>query len=456
MTAVRFLAGVAATATLVGALAGCTGGDEPGPGADPTQTAATPSATEGTDPLEVSVFGDDLRLATYQRIVDAFERQNPDVEVEVTTYPDRESAAAAALTTLEAGWDTDVLLTDYRHFADLVATGGLEPVDARLEERGLQFGDDYHRLALTAFSADNRLQCMPAEVSPYVVYYNERLIRRSQPGEPVELPNTEDSTWTWEEFERLARSIAGRDLLGPVKGAHIPVQVETLTALIRSAGGDVVDNVYDPTALTLTSDEALLAATELLALARDPSVSPTVEELAEQSALKRFTAGELGLLVGTRDDLPALREAEDLQFDVLPLPSLGRTRSVARMNAWCLNASSDQVERAADFVAFAVGREGAEIASRSGAIVPSTLGIVYDDVFAQPDQQPANSFFFDTAIRRAEPMPYARNWDRVVEDLETVLRRVVRKEDLDLAPSLERRLTRLEERAAALLDDGEG
>ena len=49
-------------------------------------------------------------------------------------------------------------------------------MDELLDERGVDFGDDYSRDALEAFSADDRLQCMPYGISPMVIYYNTRLV----------------------------------------------------------------------------------------------------------------------------------------------------------------------------------------------------------------------------------------------------------------------------------------
>ena len=52
----------------------------------------------------------------------------------------------------------------------------MQPVDELLEQRGVQFGDNYQRIGLEAFAADSALQCMPNDVSPYVVFYNKRLL----------------------------------------------------------------------------------------------------------------------------------------------------------------------------------------------------------------------------------------------------------------------------------------
>lgn len=449
MSAARKLAGSFVALALGATLAGCTSDPEPGPG--PTPSAASSSPVEEEVELEVSVYGGPVRLRTYERIAEAFMEANPDVTVSLVDHPDAAEAAVYALNAVELGAGSDVFLTDQRYLAELVETDGLQPVDTLLESRGLQFGDDYQRVALTSMSGNDRLQCMPAEMSPKVVYLNRRLVPRQQlAADGVLVPGGVVSNWSWESFVATARTVAGVDRLGPVKGAYLPPDIETVTALVRSADGDVVDEVFDPSSLTLSSESALEAIAELATLARDPVVALTKAELRKRDALDWFTSGELGMYVGTRDDLPALREAEGLSFDVAPLPSHSRSHSVSDVNGWCLNAGTEHLGEAADFVAFAVGEEAAKIAARSDVIVPARLDTVAGDVFRQPDEQPRNSQFYAASLRRSEPMPYDVAWPRVADRAEGVFSRLFYKVGLDVDAVLEEQMLRLDEESEEL------
>ncbi|CAA9375369.1 MAG: hypothetical protein AVDCRST_MAG47-1692 [uncultured Nocardioidaceae bacterium] len=456
MSAARRLAGTVVALTLATTVVGCTSGEED-PGADPSPapSSASPTPAEPVE-IEVSVFGDPVRLRAYRRIADAFTEANPDVVVTLVEQPDPADAAVDAANALVLGAGPDVFLTDQRYLAELVETDGLEPVDSLLEERGLQFGDDHQRVALTSMSADNRLQCMPAEMSPRVVYYNKRLVPRQQlKAAEVIVPNAVATSWSWDDFAITARTVAGLDRLGPIKGVYLPPDIDTVTALVRSADGTVVDDVFEPTSLTLASDSALEALAELVALARDPAVALTKQDLKVRDPITRFTEGQLGMYVGTRDDLPVLREARGLSFDVAPLPSFGRAQSVSDVNGYCLNAGTEHLDAAADFIAFAVGKEAAEIAARSDVIVPARLDTVAEDVFRQPEEQPRNSQVFSTSLRRSEPMPYDIAWPRVAELAEGVFARLFYGFDVDVDAVLEDRMVRLDEQSELLFGDGE-
>ena len=456
MSPARTLVGVL-TAAVLGTLYGCSPDDPPA--ADPTPPASPTSSppSSGPEELEVSVYGDATRLRTYREIADAFTDAHPGVEITLDKHPDADDALNGTLDALELGAGPDVFLADQRYLPQLVDTGGLEPVDRLLEARGLQFGDDHQRVALTSFSANNRLQCMPAEMSPKVVYLNTRLVPRRQLADAdVTVPNALQSSWSWADFETTARTVAGLDQLGAIKGVYIPPDIGTVTAFVRSADGDVVDDVFEPTSLTLASDSAQEALGELITLARDPAVSLTEQDIKSRDPINWFTAGDLGMFVGTRDDLPTLRDTEGLHFDVAPLPSLGRSRTVADVNGYCINAGTDHLDTAADFVAFAVGKEAAAIASRSDVIVPARLDTVHEDVFTQPDEQPRNSQVFGVSLRRADPMPYDEAWPRVSALAEDVFVRLFFGPEVDVDAELEQRMVRLDVLSESMFDPAAG
>jgi multiple sugar transport system substrate-binding protein len=443
-------------ATLGAGLAGCTTDEDDPPSTSPASPAGSTAASpEAPTRLEVAVYGDGPRLRAYEAIVEAYGSERPDVEVELVTYPDAATAAETVGTEIDGFLGPDVFLLDQTYLAEYVDQARVQPVDVLLEERGLQFGDDYQRVALTTFGAEEGLQCMPAETSPLVIYYNKELVPKQQLRDSgIGFPRR-DASWGWREFAATARAVAGIDQLGPIKGAHVPADLETLTAFVRSAGSEVVDDVQAPTSLTLASEDALETIEEVASFARDTSVTLSADDLAEQEAVDWFARGDLGMFIGTREDLPTLRAAEGLRFDVVSLPSFGRSQSVARMNGYCINAGTDREGDAADFIAFAVGAEGSEIAAASEVIVPSNLDMVHSEAFSQPGRQPRSARTYLTAIRRSDPLPYSTAWLEVSTAADQVLAQLYRRPDIDLDESLEDRLVTLDEVSEGLFNGGE-
>ena len=108
------------------------------------------------------------------------------------------------------------------------------------------------------------------------------------------------------------------------------------------------------------------------------------------------------------------------------------------------------LDAAADFVAFAAGREAAGIIASSDGMVPARLDTIVEEVFTQPGQDPRNSQVFATSLRRSDPMPYHSAWPRVVELVERTFSRLFLGAGFDPAEELEDRLVKLDEQSETL------
>ena len=410
-------------------VAGCTTSDSE------RNTAPTPSpVTSSSAPPEpvtitLAVYGDEGYLEAYDALVDAFTDDHPHVTVELETYDD----AADMMEAVRGADAPDVFLMDQGHLPQLVQEKLVQPVDAMLEERQVDFGDGYQRGGLTAFAADARLQCMPHDVSPLVVYYNQDLVDLGRLGEVEDTPANPLDGWTWEMFTAAARQ-ASR---GPESGVFIEPSLTSLAPFVWSVGGDIVDDPQAPTTLTLSAGDSREALEQVLALVRDPDVTPTGAELEKQDAVKRFTRGKLGMILGTRALTPGFRDAADLRFDVMPLPSLGRFRTVSDMTGYCISSSTEKVEAAGDLLAFAVSREGAAITTRDGYVVPSNLEVANSAVFLQESRQPASSFIFNEGVRRTQSLPFHVSWPELTEQVAPDLDRMFYAPVIDLDTMLE-------------------
>jgi len=380
--------------------------------------------------IRVGVYGPEPMVKAYDALAAAFHDEHPQVTVEVEPHQDVDGV----LSSVEGPDTPDVFLMDHDHVAGLVQENRLRPVDTLLEARNVDFGDGYQRGGLTAFAADAALQCMPLDVSPVVVYYNPDLVDLRRLAGPDEEPPGPLDGWTWDMFAAAARKAAR----GPADGVYIEPSLESIAPFVWSAGGEIVDDSRAPTTLTLADGDTRTALEQLLSLVRDPRVTPTAHELAQRDAVTRFAEGKLGMILGTRALTPTFREAKDLRFDVMPLPSLGRVRTVADVTGYCISAGSEQVDAAADFIAFAVGRKGAAITTRPGYIVPSNLEVANSAVFAQTSRQPASSFLFNEGVRRAQTMPFSAGWPRLDDDVRKPLHRMFYSPVIDLAALLER------------------
>lgn len=440
-------------ATLVCALlgcgllvSGCTTGSDPQPSPTPTATSTDPALTDpDPDPvtLRLGVYGDRSLRAAWQRLADTYTATYPHVTLEVTARATAERALADRADEARGGTLPDIFLVPSEAAPALSAADLVAPVDELLAQRGVVFGDTYVRLGLEAFSAEQRLQCMPVDVSPQVVLYRSDLLPLRRVAGPDEEPVTRETGWTWEQFTRAARRMAGPG----VRGVHVEPRLDTLTALVRSEGADLVDDPRDATTLTFAEDGARGALERILTPLRELRLTPTPQQLARRDALTRFAEGRLGMLVATRAVIPQLRSA-GVDVDVMPLPRLGRPRTAAEVSGLCLAASGQHQEAAADFLAWATAEPGASILAETGAVVPAHVPTLNSPAFSESGTSPQNAAVFVDAVAQAEIHPYVAAWPDVREAVQSEL------EELFYAPvlDLDTLLPRIDEQSRRILE----
>jgi multiple sugar transport system substrate-binding protein len=307
------------------------------------------------------------------------------------------------------GHPPDLFLMDHDDLAGLTADKSVRRVDDLLAAREVDFGDGYTRNGLEAFSADAALQCMPLDVSPMVVYYNPKLIELDRINDPGSRPVTQDTGWSLDQFATAA--------LQPrrpgVRGLYVEPDLEQIAPFVWSGGGDVVDDTDKPTTLTLSDGPSESAMEKLLEVVRDPALTFNQRALANRSALQRFEDGRLGMMLGFRDLTPVLRKQQTLTFDVMPLPRVSSSATIARMSGLCISAGSEHTDKAADFLAELISDKDSSILAATGYVMPSNVDVLNSDDFLQTGQRPLHSEVFAHELRRAEMLPATTTWPAV-------------------------------------------
>lgn len=398
--------GAGALALSVGlGLAACDSESAPEPEpAPPSTTSAAPAKKAA---LTFGVWGSDAEISAYESMVETYNQTSELSRVELMPYPDN----AALERAVQAGGKEapDVFLAERD---DLTWLGDQElnvPVDELLDERGVEFGDQYSRAALEAFSEDRRLQCMPYAISPMVIFYNTKLINfERMTNRGLDAPTGEYTRWTFEQFEAAAR-FASRKRRGS-KGVHVDPTPRTLAPFIYSGGGNLFDDENEPTSLAFSDESSREALMRTLELLRDPTVTLSDEQLERRTALEWFERGRLGMIEGYRSMVPALRQVPGLSFDVMPMPILDSAATVGEVTGACIAAGRPNVPEAADFLVYALSAEAVSDVTRSGYLVPVNQAVALADDFLQPGRQPEHAGVFTASVRNLRMSPLLDVW----------------------------------------------
>ena len=392
---------------LVGALAGCTDDNS---SSSPTPETSSPATDTPGPPVDLTfgVYGSTEEIAAYTRMANHFDSVDDSAEVEVKSW-DSHDGLRKAIADGEPLPDAFLVSrSDLRWYLENELT---RPVDSLLDERGVDFGDVYSRDALTAFSSDNRLQCMPYGVAPQVMFYNTSLIdfdRMALRG--LDVP-TDHRRWNFDQFTAAA-TFAARPSRGS-KGVAIAPTLRGLAPFIYSGGGDVFDDDQDPKSLAFSDDGSRSALETTLALLRDPKVTLTEEQLAEHTPLEWFERGSLVMIAGSRALVPRLRKVAGLQFDVMPMPTIDSQATVGDMTGLCIAQDAESPATAADFLVYATSTEAVTEVARAGFLQPANQEVAFADDFLQPTKQPLNATVFNEMAGRMAIPPLLDTWDEL-------------------------------------------
>lgn len=440
----RACAGAAVAVLLVAPMAACDVGPKPDPNPSPTADAGP------EDTLTFGAYGTQDELAAYSAVVDRHNSLSDGVDVELESSPD-ESALADAL---RKGDVPDVFLVSRDELAWLLEEDLTQPVDAMLDARGLDFGDGYSRDGLQAFSAEDRLQCMPYGISPMVIFYNTEMVdfdkmqRRGLPVPQLALdPESVTQSWSFDAFAAAAQ-FAARPRTG-TRGVYVEPTLDALAPFIYSNGGQVYDDEDEPTSLAFSDDDTRSALELSLELLRSPLVTPTERQLAKNTALEMFEKGQLGMVEGYRSLVPELRQVQGLEFDVIAMPAAETPGTVGQLSGLCLSADTADPASAADFMVNFLSGPSVQRVVRAGYLVPANLEVALSDDFLQPGRLPRHSGVFNSSVRAIQFRPLLTTLGDLQRTIAPSLERLLNEPVLD---DLDALTEQIDEESRTVLD----
>ena len=426
-------------------LAACTTESEMGGPANAPSTSLSP-----TDPpvqlaeLTYGVYGLEAELEAYQAVVDDYNARATTVEVVMQSWPTSEAMMRAIVTGTA---DPDIYQVTRAQLSDVVDEGRNVPLFSLLEDRNISYGDNYPLDTIEALSRRNDLQCMPYGVSPTVMYLNTELIDfdvMRLRGLPT--PEDEMSGWDFEEFAAAAEF--GTHKRAKSRGLTIEPTLEAIAPYLYSGGGSLFDDDVEPTSLDLSSGENQESLTTLLALARNPLVTLTDTQLRKATPLEWFERGRLAMLQGERALTPGLRKVKDLEFDVMPMPRIGRSATTGDVTGICI-APGDSVQRSADFLVHLISAEGFEPVAEAGYTVPANTSVARSVEFLQPGRQPEHAGAFNASVDAMELLPLATDDPRLLDAVGGLVEQLF---SMTLPPDIEVATELIDETSRAVLD----
>ena len=170
---------------------------------------------------------------------------------------------------------------------------------------------------MDAFRFNDKLTCLPQNISSLVVYYNKDLFKEAGVAEPKE-------GWKWDDMVAAAKKLtkdSNGDGKAEVYGLGIEASIIRVAPFVWSNGGELVDDDEKPTHFTLDTPEAQDALERFLQLHVTDKVTPSDEEVEAEDDETRFQNGRMAMVLSSRRATPTFRTIQDFDWDVAALPA---------------------------------------------------------------------------------------------------------------------------------------
>lgn len=410
---------------LVLALAACSGSDE---GASGTEDSSSDDTTTESDSSEdsgennedaeasgevveiVYARGQDSTEAT-ERLVEAFNEQNPNINVTFREMPsDTGQQHDAYVTMLNAeSSEIDVMDLDVIWPAEFAQAGYVQELDRFLQQEGIDT-DSYNQGALSAANFNGKQWAMPKFIDTGMLFYRTDIIGEDQvPG-------------TWDELIESAQTNNGE---GGTEFGYL-MQAKQYEGLVCNAvefiaayGGQILNESGE---VAINSPETIKGISKLVEVAQSDFVPGNINTFTEVESHTAFIEGQSPYIRNWPYQWNLANDENESEIvgnvGVAPLPE-GDAGSAAALGGWmtAINKFSEHKQEAWEFVKFMTGPEGQKISAIHGGLAPTL-----PELFEDQEILDANPFFaeegFQNALEAAVSRPVAPNYPEVSEILQ--------------------------------------
>ena len=354
------------------------------------------------------------------RIVDEFQRRHPEIKVRaVLSAP----GVMQQLSTFCAGGRCpDVLMAWDLTYAELAARGVLLDLNTMLahdEGFAAQLKADGIAPLYDAFTFNGGQYALPEQWSGNYLFYNKGLF--ADAGVPAP-PKMWDRPWDWGAFLDTATALTERDGSGrATQWGFVNVFVSYYSAGLFAMNNGVPWStpLKNPTHFNFDNDAFIEAVQFYADLANKHKVAPNASEVQSMSTPDLFAAGKAAIALGGHWRYQTFIRADDLDFDVAPLPVGPRRRGQpARSNigstGLAISSSSQRKEQAWEFVKFATGPAGQALIAESSLFVPVLRSALSSTGFAAAHQRVGNLDVLTQGPAYSDGLPVTPAWEKIV------------------------------------------
>lgn len=357
----------------------------------PDSGDSSSESSGGEGELTMTAWGNPAEIEVYQKAIDAYEEENPDISVKLIPGPG-DTYKQKLLTQLQGSQSPDLFYVGGEYMSQLIETGRVaELSDFLHSEESYVKPEEFAEGLWGAAKQGEEIYGTPVDSNPMLLYYNKQVLEEAglEPDEPQKL--YEAGEWNWDTFQELTEQITDAGKYGFVAengSLH-------LFSWIWTNGGKMYDEEGN---MILEENEK---AQEAIHYLNDNIANGNFRyagSLPEgQGPDAMFMSNQTAFAAAGRWYTPMFSENEELQFDYIPWPTnTGETLEPAAIATAYLSTTTDaeNVEEAKKFLSFYTSEAGQRARLEgNGNAVPSVGSV--DDIIESAEVPEHASYLID-------------------------------------------------------------
>jgi multiple sugar transport system substrate-binding protein len=328
------------------------------PEPDPTVEVAP-----GKTLVQWSIWGGSQHLALYQQIIDLFEIEYPEIEVQLVTVASFTDYLTKLQTLLAAGTPPDVISLGNEWFPAFMSKGAFADLTPFIQDDAELNLDDYIPRTLEVLTHNGKLYALPTSFSVDALYYNVDAF------DAAGIPYPDD-TWTWETLLNAAQKLTIRDDDGRVVQYGWTDSALNMWPWIWQNGGQIFDIERNPSRATLTDTAVVEAVQFYYDLSLKYGVAPNVAELQQTPQRELFMAGKVAMNYDNCGAQVPFAEITDFEWDVSMLAKGKERVTPMAENGYALSATTKHPQEAWTLIKFLSGPKAVRVLVGAGGSMP--------------------------------------------------------------------------------------
>lgn len=345
----------ACLATSVLLLAACGGGA--------SQGGSSGASSEKVELTFQSLSDQDAAIAATAAIVDAWNAENPNIQVKIQPSP--WDTVLEKLTTQFAGKSApDIIHADAGTILSFAQDGYLANLS---DGMSADFKADVTGGVLDAVTVDDHIIAYPTELQTYMVFANRAMLEAAG----VEIP-TGDSM-TWEQFREIAKATTSGSTFGVAWGLSSPTA--TMMSMAPQFGGTYFKGTGANATLSVGAGEQAVPE-QIHAMAyEDKSILPVSLTQKGSEAMAAFYSGQVAMVVAGSYQAANIPTSAPAGFDWVVLPPLKGSDGagqVANPQTLSVNVDSKHVKESIEFLNYFTSTKNLVALNEADALIPAT------------------------------------------------------------------------------------